>query len=433
MCFFPRPNLNIRSSAYKAGMREFACGCCPECLRSRSSLYVVRSYYEAKEHLNNCMVTLTYDNFERDARGRLTGRELPVDRSLHVCKRDVQLFMKRVRKKFGNDIKYLIAAEYGSRTHRAHYHAILFGVKFEDLVPFRRSKRGNIIFRSHTLDTLWNHGICTVDSKNINSAVARYCTKYFMKNNGVEDTFMLSSNHLGEIGMLKAFNGISYVIEGKSYPIPRSIWNIVASEELIKLGFVDFDYHYVNRSDCSFEQFQRGFILRSNFFAGRNSLEIYQKYLDYWSNIHSQIIEKPLLQKIRELPQDKFASYKEACMNYLANRSVFRYIPRSSQKSRANALSRAFFAAEQKLGTHLPYAPCLNRASDTIGNGYSKCVFSRLQMLHANGVKRSELPLRLRRLCGKSVKSLLRETVGVCEMWRFLDRNSKYKKILYHI
>lgn len=43
------------------------------------------------------MITLTYDNYERDNCGKLTGRELPPNRELHVCKSDCQKFIKRLR------------------------------------------------------------------------------------------------------------------------------------------------------------------------------------------------------------------------------------------------------------------------------------------------------------------------------------------------
>ena len=63
-------------------------------------------------------VTLTYDN-----------NHVPI--SEHgfptLCKRDFQLFMKRLRFNTGVKIKYYVAGEYGSTNHRPHYHAVIFG------------------------------------------------------------------------------------------------------------------------------------------------------------------------------------------------------------------------------------------------------------------------------------------------------------------
>lgn len=59
-----------------------------------------------------------------------------------VCKRDVQLFLKRLRitleRKFNiPPFRYCVFSEYGKDTHRAHYHMILFGVDLGKLTyPF---------------------------------------------------------------------------------------------------------------------------------------------------------------------------------------------------------------------------------------------------------------------------------------------------------
>ncbi len=67
-------------------------------------------------------------------------------------------------------------------------------------------------------------GICTVDTQNLSAACARYCTKYCAKDARADDTFMLFSRGIGEAGLLRDFNGKSYIIDGREYPIPRQIW-----------------------------------------------------------------------------------------------------------------------------------------------------------------------------------------------------------------
>lgn len=64
-------------------------------------------------------VTLTYDN-----------EHLPINEKgvQSVNKRDIQLFMKRFRKKYGNGIRYFCISEYGDDdrySHRPHYHMLL--------------------------------------------------------------------------------------------------------------------------------------------------------------------------------------------------------------------------------------------------------------------------------------------------------------------
>ena len=48
-----------------------------------------------------------------------------------VSKRDVQLFMKRLRKKYEDyKMRYFVTSEYGAKNGRPHYHMILFGFPF---------------------------------------------------------------------------------------------------------------------------------------------------------------------------------------------------------------------------------------------------------------------------------------------------------------
>ncbi|WGL31152.1 replication initiator protein [Dipodfec virus UOA04_Rod_751] len=328
MCLFPLPNLQVNSEASFAGIREFKCGACPECLRERSNLWALRAVMESKYHEHSCMVTLTYDDYVRDARGHIVGEKVP-DRDLKVCKRDIQLFVKRLRKYFNKPgIKYIVTAEYGSRTHRAHYHAILFGVKFDDAYYYKKSKRNNGIYKSHTLTKLWNHGICTIDNININAACAAYCTKYTAKSRS-DDTFMLASKNLGVLGMLEAFNGIDYIIDGRKHPIPKNIWNKVAVIEAIKNDvdlYVDFNARYVNLKSCvDSSEFHYHNLQRKLFCAIKKSMPMYAKYLNYWKNfVEEQVLplRPSVFDRIRMLPQAKYARYKDAALKVLLKRSM---------------------------------------------------------------------------------------------------------------
>lgn len=226
MCFFPFKNNRIDGVAYKKGVREFECGACPECLSKKSKQWALRCSMQAQVQ-KCCMVTLTYDTYIHDTvTGRILGERVS---DLKVCKKDAQKFIKRLRiyfkrKKNVDNIKYLLTAEYGKRTHRAHYHAILFGVEFDDLVRYKKSKRGNWINKSATLDKIWSHGICTVDTVCVNAKIARYCTKYCAKDSRADDTFMLFSRGIGQEELLRQFNGLSYIVDGREYPIPRTVW-----------------------------------------------------------------------------------------------------------------------------------------------------------------------------------------------------------------
>lgn len=320
MCLFPLPNYQINSVAYRKGVTEFDCGACPECLRKRSNVWALRCYYESLFHAHSCMVTLTYDRFKRDDRGnRIGNEELPVDSTLTVNKRHIQLFIKRLRKKFGSGIKYLCGAEYGSRTHRAHYHLILFGVDFPDRHYYKKSKRGNTIYMSSTLTSLWGHGICTVDSVTIKPSIAAYCTKYCAKTRS-SDTFMLTSQHIGYDGLIRDFNGLFYIIEGHRYPIPRFVWEHYIMSRYSSI-YPDIDYHYVNRRrDISdFDEdpaYDSGVVRRFLYRAVRDQDFVYRRYLEYWHTLGDTFQQRLLSprERILLLPDEKFHSYKQLAL-----------------------------------------------------------------------------------------------------------------------
>lgn len=137
---------------------KLPCGQCVGCRLARSRQWATRVMHEAQFHEHSCFVTLTYDD-----------DHLPDDLSLNY--RDFQLFMKRLRKKFGA-VRFFMCGEYGDELGRPHFHAILFGVRFPDLLPIGRD-----LFTSKILASLWPSGLHSVGSVTFQSAayVARYC------------------------------------------------------------------------------------------------------------------------------------------------------------------------------------------------------------------------------------------------------------------
>lgn len=98
------------------------------------------------------MYVLTYDD-----------EHLPID--YKVNKKDVQDFLKRLRHEF--DFRYFVAAEYGSKSGRPHYHGIFF-LKEKPTIRHMRKVRdkwqnGDVHFMSTTLASI-NYSL-------------KYCTK----------------------------------------------------------------------------------------------------------------------------------------------------------------------------------------------------------------------------------------------------------------
>lgn len=353
MCLFPFPNKSSMKAKLK-GIEEFECGACPECLQKKSRLWALRTCMEAKVSVG-CMVTLTYDTYKVGYSSKF--EENPTDPTIPLSKRHCQLFIKRLRKHFEPlKLKYLITAEKGRRTGRSHYHALLFGVQFDDLVRYKKSDRGNWIYKSRTLEKIWNYGICTVDCINLSAKTARYCTKYCAKDSGADDTFMLFSRGIGEEMLLKEFNGKSYWIDGREYAIPKQIWqkviekryrldgyskytprrHLVDTERMIFNAVVRFDKRIAKKTDvfeCALlekqkqrrittllykafddvKSYTRGKARNEYFqFVRDNDLQ-YRKYVKYWQTKAElyELSRPTVAARILLLPENKYWSYKQ--------------------------------------------------------------------------------------------------------------------------
>lgn len=118
-------------------------------------------------HEENSFLTLTFDD-----------QHLPVDYS--VSTRDMQLFMKKLRKQVQpKQVRFYLGAEYGDLNQRPHYHIILFGHDFSDKKHFKKNHQGQWLYTSSSLDKLWPYGHASLGDVTFESAayVARYCTK----------------------------------------------------------------------------------------------------------------------------------------------------------------------------------------------------------------------------------------------------------------
>ena len=185
---------------------EVPCGQCWSCRLARSREWATRLVKESTnwpEH-QRTFITLTYNN-----------ENLPEDGSLKV--EDYQNFMKSLRYYFSKTvdgklippkIKYFHCGEYGETCKtcntsyimhkesksgkqytgcdnfikglgRPHYHAILFGVTFDDLEEYKKTKSGELIYKSETLNQLWAKGFCSVGQVTFESCA--YVARYIMK------------------------------------------------------------------------------------------------------------------------------------------------------------------------------------------------------------------------------------------------------------
>jgi len=153
----------IRVKQKDNSFADVPCGRCGFCLSNRRKEWSFRLQKEMRYHESASFITLTYsdsnirylDDINSDTGECIT---YPV-----LVKKDLQDYIKRVRyyQKLVTDskIKYYAVGEYGSKTKRPHYHAIMFGVH-----------------RKVKLDKIWDYGHTDVGSCTLDSI--DYVTKY---------------------------------------------------------------------------------------------------------------------------------------------------------------------------------------------------------------------------------------------------------------
>lgn len=168
----------------KESVIPMPCGKCLNCRINHAKEWAVRCVLESLYHDDNYFITLTYDD-----------EHLPSDGLLY--RRDVQLFLKRLRKRIGS-FRYFGCGEYGGKTHRPHYHLILFGAKLPDLKSI-----GAGLFESQIMKEVWPFGFNTIGFVTYSSCnyVATYTTKKVLDPMG---------DYCGEFCMSSTNPGIGY-------------------------------------------------------------------------------------------------------------------------------------------------------------------------------------------------------------------------------
>lgn len=192
------------------------CGQCLGCRLDKANDWAIRCVHEAKLHLHNCFITLTYND---DC--------LPADHSLH---RDhLQLFFKRLRRYLdyhdNSKIRFLCCGEYGDLNRRPHYHILCFGWFPSDVRKVSALTAGYNLFRSPTIDKLWPYGFNVLGAVTFESA--RYVAKYSLKKQTGKNAFMYDS-----LGITPEFVGSSLK------PGIGADYFDKYAEDIFKLGFV---------------------------------------------------------------------------------------------------------------------------------------------------------------------------------------------------
>lgn len=171
------------------------CGKCPICLQRRASAWSFRLSQALKVFPSAHFLTLTYEEPPISKAGYMT-----------LVRRDWQLFIKRLRKVHPKQAKiaYYAVGEYGSKTWRPHFHAILFGADSEFIEKAWNNYHRDKDFDRKKLVLAGLPGRWEADP-DVNEANIAYVCKYITKgkriplhkNDDREPEFALMSKNLG--------------------------------------------------------------------------------------------------------------------------------------------------------------------------------------------------------------------------------------------
>ena len=145
---------------------QLPCGKCISCRLEYARQWAQRCVHEASMFENNSFITLTYND-----------ENLKSDKLIY---KDFQDFMKRLRSKNPHlEIGVFVTGEYGDQRKRPHWHALLFNYRPTDTIHKYTNSRGDKVYTSCELSSLWPHGLSELGQVTFESA--GYCARYAAK------------------------------------------------------------------------------------------------------------------------------------------------------------------------------------------------------------------------------------------------------------
>ena len=188
---YPPYDSLIDGEPYLTNSIEIPCGKCLGCQMDKAQEWATRIYNEALQHQLYYFTTLTYND-----QHYYKGRDF---------KRDLQLFLKRLRKNTGEKIRYFAQFEHGEHTGRGHFHLIIFFDKEpKDKYKFIKKNANHDYYSSEQIQKAWQLGNdITIKSEEPTEAI-NYVSRYCVKKTG-EDGFHLQSRNpgIGDIDLTK--------------------------------------------------------------------------------------------------------------------------------------------------------------------------------------------------------------------------------------
>lgn len=238
-----------------------ACGRCRACRRNKQREWSFRVFAESLDYEHTVFLRLSYDD-----------EHLPISSNGYptLVKEHLQDFIKRLRYYVGK-CRYYACGEYGERTHRPHYHVILYGVSPDDAVFIAKYCYNGLVTANCKA---WPHGEITIGDVTIKSC--NYCCKYMLKrkNGKLAKLYFDKYGELPEFGLMSRNPGIGYnylkrnenlikqrgylMLKGHKVPIPRYY--------ILKMyvdGSDEYEEFKLDRKKKTDENFKKFFASRS--------------------------------------------------------------------------------------------------------------------------------------------------------------------------
>ena len=158
---------------------EVPCGYCHSCQKSVNNQYRIRLLYECRKYApGTCLfLTLTFDDDNLKKFSKDTNKA-------------IRLFLDRLRKDYGKQIRHWFVCEFGTLHGRPHYHGILFNVPKELIDGYSPDVPGH----HPLLASRWKYGFVFVGY--VSDETCTYITKYVTKSiNGDKVRPRIISSH----------------------------------------------------------------------------------------------------------------------------------------------------------------------------------------------------------------------------------------------
>lgn len=190
-------SLNCSKPVRLKGTNMFVpCTRCTQCKIQKARELSLRMMHQLQYEKKASFITLTYSDSYLLESGNAIG---------NLRKEELQKFFKRLRKQLPDrNIKYFACGEYGEKYGRPHYHAIIFGITFEE--HKKHHYRGVYQALSGPAVKSWDHGAVYIGTVThfSTSYVAKYVHKKYNKKmeafygQGRRQPFHVISNGIGK-------------------------------------------------------------------------------------------------------------------------------------------------------------------------------------------------------------------------------------------